>query len=37
MFAFVDCNNFYLSCERVFNSSLNEDGIYLSLQERGLV
>ncbi|MBG7610843.1 hypothetical protein IU405_01105, partial [Polaribacter sp. BAL334] len=23
MFALVDCNNFYASCERVFNPSLN--------------
>ena len=24
MFALVDCNNFYVSCERVFNPSLNK-------------
>ena len=23
MFALIDCNNFYVSCERVFNPSLN--------------
>jgi DNA polymerase V len=23
MFAHIDCNNFYVSCERVFNPSLN--------------
>ena len=23
MFALVDCNNFYASCERMFNPSLN--------------
>jgi len=23
MYALVDCNNFYASCERVFNPSLN--------------
>ena len=24
MFALIDCNNFYVSCERVFNPKLNE-------------
>ena len=23
MFALIDCNNFYVSCERVFNPNLN--------------
>ena len=23
MFALIDCNNFYVSCERVFNPKLN--------------
>ena len=24
MFALIDCNNFYVSCERVFNPKLNK-------------
>ena len=24
MFALIDCNNFYVSCERVFNPNLNK-------------
>ena len=24
MFALIDCNNFYVSCERVFNPSLEK-------------
>ena len=31
MFALIDCNNFYVSCERVFNPSL-EKNLLLSYQ-----
>ena len=27
MFALIDCNNFYVSCERVFNPKLNEKAV----------
>jgi len=33
MFAIVDCNNFYASCERLFNPSLRRE--YICLDELG--
>ena len=29
MYALVDCNNFYVSCERVFNPSINDNDILI--------
>jgi DNA polymerase V len=37
MFALVDCNNFYASCERVFNPSLNEKPIVILSNNDGCV
>ncbi len=37
MFALVDCNNFYASCERVFNPSLNEKPIVVLSNNDGCV
>lgn len=38
MYGLVDCNNFYASCERVFNPSLNGKPIVvLSNEERQLI
>ncbi|WP_194767015.1 Y-family DNA polymerase [Tamlana sp. I1] len=37
MFALVDCNNFYASCERVFNPSLNHKPIVVLSNNDGCV
>lgn len=37
MFALVDCNNFYASCERVFNPSLNNKPIVVLSNNDGCV
>jgi len=37
MFALVDCNNFYVSCERVFNPSLNNKPVVVLSNNDGCV
>ncbi len=37
MFALVDCNNFYASCERVFNPALNEKPVVVLSNNDGCV
>ena len=37
MFALVDCNNFYASCERVFNPSLNGKPVVILSNNDGCV
>lgn len=37
MFGLVDCNNFYASCERVFNPSLNGKPIVVLSNNDGCV
>lgn len=37
MFALVDCNNFYASCERVFNPSLNGEPVVVLSNNDGCV
>ena len=37
MYALVDCNNFYASCERVFNPSLNGKPIVVLSNNDGCV
>ena len=37
MFALVDCNNFYVSCERVFNPSLNGHPVVVLSNNDGCV
>ncbi len=37
MFALVDCNNFYASCERVFNPSLNNKSVVVLSNNDGCV
>ena len=37
MFALVDCNNFYASCERVFNPSLRDKPIAVLSNNDGCV
>ena len=37
MFALVDCNNFYASCERVFNPSLRQKPIAILSNNDGCV
>jgi len=37
MFALVDCNNFYASCERVFNPKLNKEPIVILSNNDGCV
>lgn len=37
MFGLIDCNNFYASCERVFNPSLNEKPIVVLSNNDGCV
>ena len=32
--ALIDCNNFYVSCERVFNPALKKKTGHCSLQQR---
>ncbi|MBT8260357.1 MAG: SOS mutagenesis and repair protein UmuC, partial [Bacteroidia bacterium] len=37
MFALVDCNNFYASCERVFRPDLNEKPVVVLSNNDGCV
>ena len=37
MFALVDCNNFYASCERVFNPNLREKPVAILSNNDGCV
>ena len=37
MYALVDCNNFYVSCERVFNPSLNNKPVLVLSNNDGCV
>ena len=37
MFALVDCNNFYASCERVFRPNLNEKPVVVLSNNDGCV
>ena len=37
MFALIDCNNFYASCERVFNPILNKKPIVILSNNDGCV
>jgi len=37
MYALVDCNNFYASCERVFNPSLNNKPVVVLSNNDGCV
>jgi DNA polymerase V len=37
MFALVDCNNFYVSCERVFNPALNEKAVVVLSNNDGCI
>jgi len=37
VFALVDCNNFYASCERVFNPKLNRQPIVVLSNNDGCV
>jgi DNA polymerase V len=37
MFALVDCNNFYVSCERVFNTSLEKKPVVVLSNNDGCV
>ena len=37
MFALIDCNNFYASCERVFNPSLNHQPVVVLSNNDGCV
>ena len=37
MFALVDCNNFYASCERVFNPTLNSKPVVVLSNNDGCV
>ena len=37
MFSLVDCNNFYASCERVFNPSLNGKPVVVLSNNDGCV
>ena len=37
MFALIDCNNFYASCERVFNPSLNGKPVVVLSNNDGCV
>jgi DNA polymerase V len=37
MFALVDCNNFYVSCERVFNPSLNDKPVVVLSNNDGCI
>ncbi|MCK5394280.1 MAG: Y-family DNA polymerase, partial [Candidatus Omnitrophica bacterium] len=37
MFALVDCNNFYVSCERVFNPGLNSRSVIVLSNNDGCV
>lgn len=37
MYALVDCNNFYCSCERVFNPALNNRGIVVLSNNDGCI
>ncbi|HBE79082.1 MAG TPA: SOS mutagenesis and repair protein UmuC [Firmicutes bacterium] len=37
MFALVDCNNFYVSCERVFNPSLNSKPVVVLSNNDGCI
>ena len=37
MYALIDCNNFYVSCERVFNPSLNNKPVLVLSNNDGCV
>ena len=37
MFALIDCNNFYASCERVFQPHLNEKPIVILSNNDGCI
>ncbi len=37
MFALVDCNNFYVSCERIFNPTLNDKPVVILSNNDGCV
>ena len=37
MFALLDCNNFYVSCERVFNPSLNNKPVVVLSNNDGCI
>ncbi|MCK5492342.1 MAG: SOS mutagenesis and repair protein, partial [Candidatus Omnitrophica bacterium] len=37
IFALVDCNNFYVSCERVFNPGLNSRPVIVLSNNDGCV
>ncbi len=37
MYALVDCNNFYVSCERVFNPSLNNKPVVVLSNNDGCI
>lgn len=37
MYALVDCNNFFVSCERVFNPSLNNRPVIVLSSNDGCV
>ena len=37
MFALVDCNNFYASCERIFNPTLNDKPVVILSNNDGCV
>ncbi|HBU45120.1 MAG TPA: SOS mutagenesis and repair protein UmuC, partial [Porphyromonadaceae bacterium] len=37
MIALIDCNNFYASCERVFNPSLNDKPVVVLSNNDGCV
>ena len=37
MYALVDCNNFYVSCERVFNPSINNKPVVVLSNNDGCI
>ena len=37
MYALVDCNNFYVSCERVFNPSINDKPVVVLSNNDGCI